>query len=166
MTTLDPDRYKVGEKTINTDLEALKILSEDSTCATFVIANEDHTLGNSLKWVLNKDPRVEFCGYSVPHPSDKLINLRVQVKQDEGETAVSVLKDALRNLMRLCDFMSEQVEKNSTEFRQANGLEIPPFHVDPIQEAMDKQEDAGENEEDDEEDDEVIDDEMKVADAE
>ena len=28
-----------------------------------------------------KDARVEFCGYSVPHPSEDKINFRIQTEQ-------------------------------------------------------------------------------------
>ncbi|EFJ33056.1 hypothetical protein SELMODRAFT_28501, partial [Selaginella moellendorffii] len=46
--------------------------------STFCINDEDHTFGNSIRYVLNGDPRVTFCGYSVPHPSDNRVNVRVQ----------------------------------------------------------------------------------------
>lgn len=37
--------------------------AENDRAGTFVIGNEDHTLGNSLRYAIMKDPRVEFCGY-------------------------------------------------------------------------------------------------------
>lgn len=48
------------------------------TQATYSLAGEDHTLGNSLRFMLNKNPHVSFAGYSVPHPADELVNVRVQ----------------------------------------------------------------------------------------
>ncbi|KAF0930451.1 hypothetical protein E2562_032881 [Oryza meyeriana var. granulata] len=50
----------------------------DSTASTFSIMEEDHTLANSVRFVLNQDPRVAFCGYSIPHPADNKVNIRVQ----------------------------------------------------------------------------------------
>eukprot|EP00049_Salpingoeca_infusionum_P025363 m.18841 g.18841 ORF g.18841 m.18841 type:complete len:103 (+) comp7953_c1_seq1:252-560(+) len=54
-----PDRYKVGEETIDERMKALHIAVDPAdvtqSCATFVIGNESHTLGNALKWMLNKE---------------------------------------------------------------------------------------------------------------
>ncbi|OEL38793.1 hypothetical protein BAE44_0000187 [Dichanthelium oligosanthes] len=71
----------------------------DSTASTFSIMEEDHTLANSARFVLNQDPRVAFCGYSIPHPADKKVNIRVQTT---GDPAKDVLKDALQDLMVMC----------------------------------------------------------------
>ena len=35
----------------------------DTSC-TFVFLREDHTLGNTLRYILNQDPSVEFAGYA------------------------------------------------------------------------------------------------------
>jgi len=35
----------------------------DLSAATYQIHNETHTLGNALRWMLMKNPKVEFCGY-------------------------------------------------------------------------------------------------------
>ncbi len=40
--------------------------------------DEDHTLGNSLRNILSQRADVEFCGYSIPHPSENKLNLRLQ----------------------------------------------------------------------------------------
>lgn len=50
----------------------------NSKCATFIIKNEDHTLGNLLRYVITRYPDVEFCGYSMPHPSEAKMHLRIQ----------------------------------------------------------------------------------------
>mmetsp|Transcript_19684 Transcript_19684/g.54946 ORF Transcript_19684/g.54946 Transcript_19684/m.54946 type:complete len:107 (+) Transcript_19684:15-335(+) len=66
---------------------------------TFQIDEEDHTLANSLRFFLNKNPHVSFCGYSMPHPSEELVNLRVQTSgrisaSKALRTACEDLKDA------------------------------------------------------------------------
>ncbi|CAO2148500.1 unnamed protein product [Urochloa humidicola] len=71
----------------------------DTTASTFSIMEEDHTLANSARFVLNQDPRVAFCGYSIPHPAEKKVNIRVQTT---GDPAKDVLKDALQDLMVMC----------------------------------------------------------------
>ncbi|KAL5206319.1 hypothetical protein ABZP36_034528 [Zizania latifolia] len=76
----------------------------DSTASSFSIMEEDHTLANSVRFVLNQDPRVAFCGYSIPHPADNKVNIRVQTT---GDSAKDVLKDSLQDLMVMCQHMSE-----------------------------------------------------------
>ena len=61
--------------------------------ATFALAGEDHTLGNALRYMLNRQPAVAFAGYSVPHPSDDLVNVRVQTTG--AVSATQALRDAV-----------------------------------------------------------------------
>lgn len=49
----------------------------DQQNATFSFYDEDHTLGNLLRNQIVKNPFVEFCAYSVPHPSEPICNLRI-----------------------------------------------------------------------------------------
>ena len=39
----------------------------------FQFTGEDHTLGNSLRYMLMKDPNVEFAGYTVLGPAHKKV---------------------------------------------------------------------------------------------
>ena len=64
----------------------------DSSQATFTFHQEDHTIGNTLRYILNKNPEVSFVGYSVPHPSEPKMNLRLQTV---SEPATTVLHNAL-----------------------------------------------------------------------
>ena len=45
--------------------------------ATFSFYDEDHTLGNLLRNQIVKNKHVDFCAYSVPHPSEPICNVRV-----------------------------------------------------------------------------------------
>ncbi|EJS42026.1 rpc19p [Saccharomyces arboricola H-6] len=92
------------------DKEKIKLLtqatSEDGTSASFQIVEEDHTLGNALRYIIMKNPDVEFCGYSIPHPSENLLNIRIQTY---GETtAVDALQKGLQDLMDLCDVVESK----------------------------------------------------------
>ena len=49
----------------------------DKSCATYVLIDEDHTLGNALRYMLAKRDDVELVGYSIPHPSENKLNLRI-----------------------------------------------------------------------------------------
>lgn len=99
------------------DKEKIKILpqatSEDGTSASFQIANEDHTLGNALRYIIMKNPDVEFCGYSIPHPSEDFLNIRIQTYGDI--TAVDALKKGLQDLMDMCDVVEEKFTQRIRE---------------------------------------------------
>jgi len=66
--------------------------------ATFIIKDEDHTLGNALRYALMKNPKVEFAGYSIPHPLDNAINIRVQTT---GAPATDVVEEGLDQLQEM-----------------------------------------------------------------
>ncbi|EKD17855.1 DNA-directed RNA polymerases I and III subunit RPAC2 [Drepanopeziza brunnea f. sp. 'multigermtubi' MB_m1] len=84
------------------DEKRIRILPGSSdTAASFEFKKEDHTLGNSLRYIIMKNPNVEFCGYSIPHPSEELMNIRIQTY--EGTTAVAALDKGFQDLMDLCD---------------------------------------------------------------
>mmetsp|Transcript_29892 Transcript_29892/g.45302 ORF Transcript_29892/g.45302 Transcript_29892/m.45302 type:complete len:140 (+) Transcript_29892:142-561(+) len=82
--------------------------------ATFVIGNEDHTLANALRHILmNNSESVEFAGYSVPHPSDPKVNIRVQTWANgtERKSAIRVLQDACTTLDSQCQHVLEKLEE-------------------------------------------------------
>ena len=56
----------------------LQLPGQTSHAASFQIEQEDHTLGNSLRYFINKNPDVEFCGYTIPHPSETKMHIRIQ----------------------------------------------------------------------------------------
>ncbi|XP_010262702.1 PREDICTED: DNA-directed RNA polymerases I and III subunit RPAC2 [Nelumbo nucifera] len=94
--------------------------SKDLTASTFSLADEDHTLANSVRFTLNQDPRVTFCGYSIPHPSDARVNIRVQTT---GDPAKEVLKDALQDLMIMCQHVRSTFDNAVAEFRTSKTVE-------------------------------------------
>ncbi|KAK8940008.1 hypothetical protein KSP40_PGU019742 [Platanthera guangdongensis] len=82
--------------------------------ATFSLMDEDHTLANSVRFMLNKDPRVEFCGYSIPHPSENKVNIRVQTT---GDAAKDVLKDSLQDLILMCQHVRFTFDHSVSDFK-------------------------------------------------
>eukprot|EP01087_Luapelamoeba_hula_P024469 TRINITY_DN9325_c0_g1_i1.p2 TRINITY_DN9325_c0_g1~~TRINITY_DN9325_c0_g1_i1.p2 ORF type:complete len:102 (+),score=16.52 TRINITY_DN9325_c0_g1_i1:433-738(+) len=90
----------------------LEILpGENASCITCVFLNEDHTLGNALRYVLMKNPEVEFAGYSVPHPNEPKMNLRLQTRP--GTEAIQILRKALLDLANVANaVMSEFTAKS------------------------------------------------------
>jgi len=63
--------------------QRLHVLEGDSssgeTCRTYVFHKENHTMGNCLRTMLLKNPQVEFAGYTIPHPSEEVMHLRIQM---------------------------------------------------------------------------------------
>ena len=90
----------------------------DASSATFTLHNEDHTIGNTLRYVLNKSPEISFVGYSVPHPSEPKMNLRIQTVSPDIP-ATSVLRDALGTVYdmsaHVLDCFDEAVAKHRAE---------------------------------------------------
>ena len=61
------------------------------TSRTFVLGDEDHTLGNALRHVLINDARINFAGYCVPHPSEPVVHLRVQTSERVPKRSVAAI---------------------------------------------------------------------------
>lgn len=79
----------------------------DKRCATYIFNNEDHTLGNLLRTVLSGHSNVEFVGYSIPHPSEAKMNLRLQtLSQDTND----VLNDSLRTIQNVTKTLREKFQ--------------------------------------------------------
>eukprot|EP01117_Protostelium_nocturnum_P012100 TRINITY_DN4433_c0_g1_i1.p1 TRINITY_DN4433_c0_g1~~TRINITY_DN4433_c0_g1_i1.p1 ORF type:complete len:110 (+),score=34.37 TRINITY_DN4433_c0_g1_i1:90-419(+) len=90
--------------------------------ATFVIQDEDHTIGNSLRYMLMKNPKVSFAGYSIPHPSKPEMNVRVQTSNESIE-AVSVVKESLDNLKEVCLHVLQVFETEVALFTPEDEME-------------------------------------------
>lgn len=91
------------------------IESPEPTAATFVFHHEDHTIGNTLRYILNKTPEVAFVGYSVPHPSEPKMNLRLQTV---GPSATTVLHEALGNVYEVGAHVLTTFDAAIDDFRQ------------------------------------------------
>lgn len=107
------------------------------TSRTFVLGDEDHTLGNALRHVLINDARVDFAGYCVPHPSEPVVHLRVQSNTSKSNnsnnndtdeemmveggggplTAIEALKEACATLSNQCDLVLEKLEDAAPEVK-------------------------------------------------
>ncbi|KLO14045.1 RBP11-like subunits of RNA polymerase [Schizopora paradoxa] len=94
-------------------IEVMKGASADLSAATYRIYDESHTMGNALRWMLMKNPKVEFCGYSAPHPSENAIQLRIQMY--DSESSLTALHAALAQLDTLCATIDDAYSKSLNE---------------------------------------------------
>ncbi|KAL1985354.1 hypothetical protein VTN96DRAFT_8032 [Rasamsonia emersonii] len=107
-----------GEEYFETAEGRITILpGATETAASFQFDEEGHTLGNALRYVIMKNPNVEFCGYTIPHPSEAKMNLRIQTY--ENTTAIEALEKGLDDLMDLCDVVTEKFTAARDEFNAA-----------------------------------------------
>jgi len=81
---------------------------------TYAIINEDHTLGNAVRYMLSRDKRVMVAGYSIPHPSEQKIHLRVQTF--EQIPTATVLKDSLSNIIDVSDHILDTFDAAEKTF--------------------------------------------------
>ncbi|KAF9225746.1 RBP11-like subunits of RNA polymerase [Gyrodon lividus] len=100
---------------ITQKIKIMKGATPDLSAATYQIFDESHTMGNALRWMIMKNPKVEFCGYSVPHPSENLIQLRIQMY--DGLSSLDALLEALSNLDGVCDSVEDAYRASLTEGR-------------------------------------------------
>ncbi len=78
-----------------------------SNMVTFVIENEDHTLGNVLRHQLvNHTDGVSFAAYRMPHPLIHQIELKVQTTTKEFTPCDAVTKsvDELIHKLTIMEF--------------------------------------------------------------
>ncbi|POS83647.1 hypothetical protein EPUL_001790 [Erysiphe pulchra] len=116
MTEIPEETTPDAEGVLFDDTEQqIRILAGSSeTAASFEFKNEDHTLANALRYIIMKNPDVEFCGYSMPHPSENIVNIRIQTY--EGTTAIQVLEKGFDDLMDLCDIVAEKFVEARQDF--------------------------------------------------
>mmetsp|Transcript_60304 Transcript_60304/g.168460 ORF Transcript_60304/g.168460 Transcript_60304/m.168460 type:complete len:136 (-) Transcript_60304:141-548(-) len=88
---------------------------------TYQFKGEDHTLGNAMRYMLMKNPDVEFAGYTVPHPSEPYMNVRVQTH--EGVSADDAALEALENIIQVCSHVSTVYKKAVVEYEARGGKE-------------------------------------------
>ncbi|CAG8733838.1 4498_t:CDS:2 [Cetraspora pellucida] len=96
------------------EFETEKGIVKDPTSLTFSINGEDHTLGNALRYVITLNPEVEYCGYSIPHPSEDKLNIRIQTT--ENTTAIEAMRKGLEDLKIICDHIKETFIRSNRQF--------------------------------------------------
>ncbi|KAF2811411.1 RBP11-like subunits of RNA polymerase [Mytilinidion resinicola] len=95
--------------------QRIRVLSGSTEeAASFEFENEDHTLGNALRYIIMKNPDVEFCGYSIPHPSEAKMHLRIQTY--DKVSVYDVLEKGLNDLSDLCEVVMDKFTIARDEF--------------------------------------------------
>ncbi|KAM9316626.1 DNA-directed RNA polymerases I and III subunit RPAC2-like [Gastrophryne carolinensis] len=100
-------------------LEMVQANGNDESCVTFVLHEEDHTLGNALRYMVMKNPEVEFCGYSITHPSETKINFRIQTRN--GLPAVEPFRKGLIEVTDVCQHVLDTFEASMKRYNDQRG---------------------------------------------
>ena len=87
---------------------------DEGRCATYELIDEDHTLGNALRHMILKNPNIKFCGYALPHPNERKINLQIQVYSGE---ALDALEKGLKDLIDLNRVVKEKILKEGEKYK-------------------------------------------------
>lgn len=56
--------------------------NDEATSGAFLFTGETHTMGNAIRQTIFNRNYIDFCGYSVPHPAETKMALRVQISQE------------------------------------------------------------------------------------
>jgi DNA-directed RNA polymerase I and III subunit RPAC2 len=135
----------------------------DLTACTFAIRNEDHTLGNILRHTLiQNEENVEFAGYSVPHPSEPIVQIRVQTRTDTHRTppttgtstkpftAPQALQEACEMVSKQCDFVLDKLEQ-LLPYVKEDRIQMEQYYAEQNEEDVDDDEAVDDVVDDDEE---------------
>ena len=95
-------------------------------------------MGNVVRHVLLQgDSDVEFAGYSVPHPAEPVVQVRVQTKSHT--TANACLKQACATIQQQCDVIRQKLEEKLPYVRD-DRLHIEQLIQEQIEEEDEDQE--------------------------
>ncbi|CAI7572749.1 unnamed protein product [Penicillium bialowiezense] len=120
---VDAEQPEVEQEVVSNDpiLEERQIVvlpGATETAASFQFEGEGHTMGNALRYAIMKNPAVEFCGYTIPHPSDPKMHVRIQT--NDSTTALEALEKGFNDLMDLCDVVEEKFTTVRDQFNEEN----------------------------------------------
>eukprot|EP00428_Durinskia_dybowskii_P075739 CAMPEP_0170393776 /NCGR_PEP_ID=MMETSP0117_2-20130122/20906_1 /TAXON_ID=400756 /ORGANISM="Durinskia baltica, Strain CSIRO CS-38" /LENGTH=122 /DNA_ID=CAMNT_0010650003 /DNA_START=44 /DNA_END=412 /DNA_ORIENTATION=+ len=118
-----PDRYLSWRWEDESDAERLvyKPDSKKPNAGTFVMAKEDHTLGNLLRMQMLRDPSVRYAGYRMPHPLIMECHVRVET-MDSKLTPTQVFESALEDLRLEADLLDKALDAAIIDFEHNQGI--------------------------------------------
>lgn len=84
----------------------------------FKLENEDHTLGTLLAYILDKMPETEFCAYTIRHPTESLLYVRLKVKP--GHNVTEVFKKGVSELKKVLDVVEKKFTQAFDSYTETN----------------------------------------------
>ena len=65
-----------------------------------------------------QNPNVQFCGYSIPHPAEDQMFIRIQT--NDSTTAQEALKKGLRDLKEMCQTTKKMFNEAVKRYDSSN----------------------------------------------
>jgi len=90
-------------------MKYINIVEKSENFIELELVNDDHSLSNALKEALLSKKGVVLASYGVEHPvlhpdtGRYISNPKLILKTEEGVNAEKVLKDALKDIVSLCN---------------------------------------------------------------
>ena len=100
--------------------------SRQRFCDSIVIQDQDHTLGNCLRYQLLQDKRIVFAGYKKPHPLEEKIEIKVQTNGEipPPDAILDSCGKLSQTLGKLVDNFRQEVERERKEQQERIGQGI------------------------------------------
>ncbi|ADG13312.1 RNA polymerase dimerization [Methanocaldococcus infernus ME] len=95
----------------------VKILERKDNLLEVELVGEDHSLPNLLKDILLTKKGVKMASYHIEHPllnpetGRYISNPKFVIITEEGTDPVEVLKESLRDVIKMCDTLLEDIQK-------------------------------------------------------
>lgn len=93
--------------------------TKTTNAGKFRFNKEDHTVGNTLRMQLLRDPNVKFAGYIHPHPLVNFIELKVQTTSS-NVAPTEVLSNAIEDLGSETDHLMDAFQEALDKWRKEN----------------------------------------------
>ncbi|OQR97044.1 hypothetical protein ACHHYP_12723 [Achlya hypogyna] len=90
-----------------------------ASAKTYVFHDEDHTMGNAVRYMLMRNPDVDFAGYTIPHPSEPKMHVRVQTQP--SKSANQAMRAALADLKTISSHVDKTFAKELKAFKKKKG---------------------------------------------
>lgn len=145
----------INEAIETKDTSKIKIGKADVSYEAFdfQIMDEDDTLGNLMDKYLEFNTKIHANGYVIPHPFDKLLVIRTQLKTSNTlKNNVKVFQDTLSFLLKIIEKLEINFKKESSKHKI--NVEVVPDTAVVDEEDKDEVDDFDETEEDEELDEE------------
>jgi DNA-directed RNA polymerase subunit L len=115
-SNVDDKNLFVADEFVRIKLET-EVVDQSVLVATYSMVDEDHDVGMWLTHELQKDKRVSFAAYNIPHPQESLMKLRFHTHPSIDPR--QILNDAIHNCLDKIDAIAKQLSVPQTTFKPA-----------------------------------------------
>jgi DNA-directed RNA polymerase I and III subunit RPAC2 len=95
-------------------MERKKIIYKNfKNISIFSFYNENHTLGNLIRFFAQGNPNIEYIGYNVPNPSENIMYIKISVlNHDSINPIIMSLKNCSEIAILIGNFFNLNLEND------------------------------------------------------